>query len=147
MITRSALREGAAALGVGIHAAIATWLIALSVQWRVSTAVRLFVVGAGIMMYGRTLLRFAISRRLIHVRRRVGFSGFKILRLKCAVDILAGGVFMAGAVTWLVQADTPERRVLGVLAVLGALAWLLAWSQILRGLWRIDDQPDTIDMA
>jgi hypothetical protein len=53
---------------------------------------------------------------------------------------------MAGGVRVLAQATTPERRVLGVLAILGALGWILAWGWSLRGLWRLDDQPDTIDV-
>lgn len=40
-------------------------------------------------------------------------------------------------------ATTPERRVLGVVVMLGALAWILTWGWILRALWSLDDQPDT----
>jgi hypothetical protein len=145
MITRSAMGKGAAVLSVGIPAAIATGLIALAIQLPASLALRLVLVGVGISMYGQVLSRLAFSQHSRRPRHKAGFSGFRIFRLKCAVDVLAGGFFMAGAVMLLVRATTPERRVLGVVGVVGALAWILTWGQILRGLWRPADQPDTTD--
>jgi len=61
------------------------------------------------------------------------------------VQALAGGSALVGAVIFLVKSATPERRILGVLAALGALGWLLLWAQILRGVWGVDDQPDVTD--
>jgi hypothetical protein len=65
--------------------------------------------------------------------------------MKCAVEVLAGAFFMAGAVTLLRHAGTPERRVLGVLGVVGSLAWILLWGQFLRVFRGMDGQPDPID--
>jgi hypothetical protein len=45
IITKSAIREVAAALGIGFYAAIATWLIAVAVQRPAGTALRLALAG------------------------------------------------------------------------------------------------------
>jgi hypothetical protein len=142
---RSVTREVIAALGVVLLAATGTWLAA-SVRW-VSSELRWGFVGFSVFMYGQALFHFAFSRHLKRLRRRLGLSGFQIFRLMCAVQLLAGGSFMVGALTLLVKANTAERRVLVVIAALGALGWILLWGWYLRGLWGKEDQPDAFDTA
>jgi hypothetical protein len=141
---RSVTREVLAALGAGLFAAMGTWLAVASVRW-FPNELRWFNVSLSLIIYGHALRRFWVSRHLLRLRRRLGLSQFRIFRLECAVQLLAGGLAMVGALILLVKSDTAQRRVMGVLAVLGALAWFLLWAPILRGIWGVDDQPDVTD--
>ena len=140
------IREIVAALGVGLYAATGTWSAAVWIRW-LPSELRWFAVSFSLLMYGSALRQFWVSRHLTRLRRRLGLSlsQFRIFRLESAVQALAGGSALVGAVIFLVKSATPERRILGVLAALGALGWLLLWAQILRGVWGVDDQPDVTD--
>lgn len=141
---RSVSRESVAALGVGLYAATGTWLAAVWIRW-LPSELRWLAVSFSLLMYGSALRRFWVSRHLIRLRRWLWLSQFRIFRLEIVVQALAGGSALVGALIFLAKSATPERRILGVLAALGALGWLLLCAQILRGVWGVDDQPDVTD--
>jgi hypothetical protein len=137
------IREIIAALGVAFYAAMGTWA-AVWVRWFPSEY-RWFVVSFGLFLFGQALRRLWISHHLKRLRCRLGLSQSRVFRLQMAVQTLAGAPAMVGALILLAKADTPERRVLGILAVVGALFWLLSWGWILRGVWNVNDQLDVTD--
>jgi hypothetical protein len=120
------IRTSLALLTVALSATIGLGLIgaSLSDRWPWFTA------GLGLFMLGQAARRFALSRALAAIRQRASVSAVKGLRTMCIAYVMAGGLFIAGAVT-------PLERALGLIVAVAALSWSSVWTWVLArsGAW------------